>query len=98
MTCILAFFLTAALPDLGLSAAVVCIGSDGLSPNPTEAVFCLLSSLIPSPKVMTLFWIGDLFVDKELAHLVKTFYPDIRKILNNIQACVKNNELNILLS
>ena len=42
-----------------------------------------------------LFVRSKVFVDKELAHIVKTFYPDIRKILNNIQTCVKNNELSI---
>ena len=35
------------------------------------------------------------FIDKELAHIVKTFYPDIRKVLNNVQACVRNSKLSI---
>ena len=35
------------------------------------------------------------FIDKELAHIVKTFYPDIRKVLNNVQACIRNSKLSI---
>jgi DNA polymerase III delta prime subunit len=31
----------------------------------------------------------------DVAHIVKTFYPDIRKVLNNVQACINNNTLSI---
>jgi replication factor C small subunit len=35
------------------------------------------------------------FVDKELALIVKTFYPDIRKVLNNVQACIRESRLSV---
>jgi replication factor C small subunit len=31
----------------------------------------------------------------DVAHIVKTFYPDIRKVLNNVQACINNGTLSI---
>ncbi len=33
--------------------------------------------------------------DKELALIVKTFYPDIRKVLNNVQACIREGKLSV---
>jgi hypothetical protein len=31
----------------------------------------------------------------DVAFMVKTFYPDIRKTLNNIQSCIKSGNINI---
>jgi DNA polymerase III delta prime subunit len=63
------------------------LASYALTPPSPRQVYNKMTEILANENVV--------FVDKELAHLVKTFYPDIRKILNNIQACVKNNELNI---
>ena len=35
------------------------------------------------------------YQDKELALIVKTFYPDIRKVLNNVQACIREGKLSV---
>ena len=35
------------------------------------------------------------FTDKDLALIVKTFHPDIRKTINNIQSCIKGSKLSI---
>lgn len=35
------------------------------------------------------------FEPKNLAYIVKQFHPDIRKVLNNVQACVRDGILNI---
>jgi DNA polymerase III delta prime subunit len=36
-----------------------------------------------------------LYEPTDVAYIVKSFYPDIRKVLNNVQACVRNSKLNI---
>lgn len=35
------------------------------------------------------------FDKQDVAHIVKTFFPDIRKVLNNLQSCVKNGKIDI---
>jgi DNA polymerase III delta prime subunit len=32
---------------------------------------------------------------QDVAHIVKTFFPDIRKVLNNLQSCVKGGKIDI---
>jgi DNA polymerase III delta prime subunit len=38
---------------------------------------------------------GVEYQDKDLALIVKTFHPDIRKTINSIQSCIKSSKLNI---
>jgi DNA polymerase III delta prime subunit len=35
------------------------------------------------------------YTQSDVAHIVKAFYPDIRKVLNNVQACINNGNLTI---
>ena len=57
-----------------------------ISPTPRQ-IYDRMASILQEENVE--------FIDKELAHIVKTFYPDIRKVLNNVQACVRNSKLSI---
>ena len=57
-----------------------------ISPTPRQ-VYDRMVSILQEENVV--------FVDKELAHIVKTFYPDIRKVLNNVQACIRDSKLSI---
>ena len=57
-----------------------------ISPTPRQ-IYDRMASILQEENVE--------FIDKELAHIVKTFYPDIRKVLNNVQACIRNSKLSI---
>lgn len=35
------------------------------------------------------------YTQSDVAHIVKAFYPDIRKVLNNVQACINDGTLSI---
>jgi replication factor C small subunit len=61
------------------------LASYALIPPTPRQIYDRMVSILQEEKIE--------FVDKELAHIVKTFYPDIRKVLNNVQTCVRNSKL-----
>jgi len=69
--------------------------------SPLQSRLASYALISPTPRQVYDRMVGILqeenvvFIDKELAHIVKTFYPDIRKVLNNVQACIRDLKLSI---
>ena len=69
--------------------------------SPLQSRLAAYSLQPPSPKDLYLHVTGILDTEniewdkQDVAYIVKTFYPDIRKTLNNIQSCVKGGKIDI---
>jgi replication factor C small subunit len=69
--------------------------------QPLQSRLAAYSLQPPAPKDLYLHVTGILdnegieWDKHDVAHIVKTFYPDIRKTLNNLQACIKNGKVDI---
>lgn len=61
--------------------------SYALIPPTPRQIFDRMSSILQEE--------GVEYQDKDLALIVKTFHPDIRKTINSIQSCIKSSKLNI---
>ena len=69
--------------------------------SPLQSRLAAYSLQPPTPKDLYLHVTGILDSEgiewdkQDVAHIVKTFYPDIRKTLNNLQSCIKNGKVDI---
>lgn len=69
--------------------------------SPLQSRLAAYSLQPPSPKDLYLHALkiledeGVEYEKQDVVYIVKTFYPDIRKVLNNLQSCVKKGKIDI---
>jgi len=63
------------------------LASYALQPPTPKQLFAHITGILESE--------GIQYERADVAFIVKTFYPDIRKTLNNIQSCIKSGSINI---
>ncbi len=69
--------------------------------SPLQSRLAAYSLQPPTPKELFIHVVSILeeenikYEKQDVAHIVKTFFPDIRKVLNNLQSCIKNSKIDI---